>query len=148
MNSQMDALKSEADALARELQETLEKAQRYEIGLLVREAEKEVLAQEQQSSGTKTSSSTATPTPEEQDTTELMEKLRAVWEIAERQRQRKELIESIVEASRKSGSGGKMADYRRLIALSCGLLPDDVEKLLPEILKDLEAGGDGNLGVC
>jgi len=56
-------------------------------------------------------------------------------------------MDTIVKAFARSGASGKMADYRRLIALSCSLLPDDVENLLPEILKDLEAGGDGNQGI-
>ena len=42
------------------------------------------------------------------------------------------------------GEGGH---YRWLVALSYSLLPGDVEKLLPEILKELEAGGDGNQGL-
>ena len=77
-----------------------------------------------------------------------MDKLHAARELARQQNERSEVMETIVRAYARSGAGGKMSDYRRLIALSCSLLPDDVEKLLPEILKDLEAGGDGSQGLA
>ncbi|TGZ81578.1 apses-domain-containing protein [Ascodesmis nigricans] len=161
MESQMEKLRNEAELLARELQETLERAQRYEICMLVREAEREVLGQQPTSNviqdplfptpNLTPPASTNMADPEmtlaqKAEDDELLQKLQYAWEIAERQRKRKELIETIVEACKKSGSGGKMADYRRLIALSCGLMADDVEKLLPEILRDLEQEGEASLG--
>jgi len=84
---------------------------------------------------------------EEPDEDELMDRLQTARELAQAQHEREELMDTIVKAFARSGAGGKMGDYRRLIALSCSLLPDDVEKLLPEILKDLEAGGDGSQGL-
>ncbi|KAF8537653.1 hypothetical protein BDD12DRAFT_930625 [Trichophaea hybrida] len=132
MNSQIDCLKAEADALASELRRTLERTQYHELTAWVREEEAEV---------------DHSTTPEIPDEKELMDRLHTARELAQAQHERAELMDTIVKAFARSGAGGKMGDYRRLIALSCSLLPDDVEKLLPEILKDLEAGGDGSQGL-
>jgi len=132
MNSQIDCLKAEAAALASELRRTLERTQYHELTAWVREEVAEV---------------DHTTIPEIPDEKELMDRLHTARELAQAQHERAELMDTIVKAFARSGAGGKMGDYRRLIALSCSLLPDDVEKLLPEILKDLEAGGDGSQGL-
>ena len=84
---------------------------------------------------------TATEEPDEDGP---MDRLRTARELALVQHEREEPVDTIVKAFARSGAGGKMGDYRRLVALSCSLLPGDVEKQLPEILKDLEAGGNGS----
>jgi len=135
MNSQTDQLKSEAESLATELHRTLERTQFHELTTVVRQEEAAI-------SNPPTSSENSVP-----DDKELMERLHLARELASAQNEREDLMDTIVKAFARSGASGKMADYRRLIALSCSLLPDDVENLLPEILKDLEAGGDGNQGI-
>jgi transcription factor MBP1 len=132
MNSQIDSLKADADVLATELLQALERTQYHELSECVREEEARVQVPESENTST------------DPDDKEIMERLQAARELAAAQNERQELMDTIVRAYARSGAGGKMADYRRLIALSCSLLPDDVEKLLPEILKDLEAGGDAN----
>ena len=135
LDAQIHQLKAEADSLATSLKRELERAQIGELAACIA-AEEGALP------------SAATVTEEPQSDREIMEKLHAARQLAAAQHERADLIETIVRAYARSGAGGKMADYRRLIALSCSLLPDDVEKLLPEILKDLEAGGDGSQGLA
>lgn len=132
MESQIESLKAKADALAEELKKIFERGQYYELSNLIHE-------EEQQLEDEKESLTNA----DDPDT--LMEKLAAARDLALAQRERTELRETIVKAHARSGAGEKMSDYRRLIALSCSLLTEDVEDLLPEILKDLEAGGDGDM---
>ena len=136
MNSQSGQLKTEAETLAAELRRALERTQFHELTAAVRREELALPTPH-------------TPTADDAvpDDGELMERLHLARELASAQNERGELMDTIVKAFARSGAGGKMADYRRLIALSCSLLPDDVEKLLPEILKDLEAGGDGSQGM-
>ncbi|KAL7271494.1 Transcription factor mbp1 (MBF subunit p120) [Rhizina undulata] len=150
MESQIESLKAESDALARELKELLERSQYYEISALVRQTEEEALK-------------TQTPLPpplEQLDTPAdpallngnesddvLMQKLLAARELMNVQKERSQLMDTIVKAFARSGASEKMGDYRRLIAVSCSLLLDDVEKILPEILRDLEAGRDGEMGI-
>ncbi|KAI5793160.1 hypothetical protein EDC01DRAFT_717384 [Geopyxis carbonaria] len=126
-------LQAEAAALAEELRATLERNQGFELSQWIHTEE---LA-EQSTDGEVTEA-------------ELLERMSAARALAAAQSDRQALMDTIVRAFARSGAGGKMGDYRRLIALSCGLLPDDVEKLLPEILKDLEAGGavvqEGEMG--
>ncbi|KAI5791041.1 hypothetical protein FPQ18DRAFT_337569 [Pyronema domesticum] len=129
MNSQIEDLQQEFNSLAAELRNALEKRQCHELAQHIQHEESQV---------------EILPQTEEPDDQELMARLVAAREIVQAQQQRKELMDAIVKASSRSGTSDKMADYRRLIALSCSLNPEDVEELLPEILKDLEAGGDGN----
>ena len=130
MESQIEALKAEADALADQLKELFEQAQYHELSELVRAEEGQIGGQEGEASAEDSSES-------------LTAKLEAARELGQLQQERAELRDTIVKAYARSGAGERMSDYRRLIALSCSLLPEDVEQLLPEILKDLEAGGDG-----
>lgn len=132
MESQIESLKAEADALAEELKKIFERGQYYELSNLVREEEQQLEDEKESLANT-----------DDPDT--LMEKLAAARDLAQAQREREELRETIIKAHARSGAGEKMSDYRRLIALSCSLLTEDVEDLLPEILKDLEAGGDGDI---
>jgi transcription factor MBP1 len=128
MDEQIASLQSEAETLRPKLRDTLERSQKQELYPLVQAEE------------------AAVPSPpsaekEPADDRELMDRLQTARELAQAMNEREEQMNTIVRAFARSGAGGKMADYRRLIALSCGLLPDDVEKLLPEILRDLEAAG-------
>lgn len=132
MESQIESLKTEADALAEELKKIFERGQYYELSGLIREEEQQL--EDEKESLTNVS-----------DPNTLLEKLVAARDLAQAQQERSELRETIVKAHARSGAGEKMSDYRRLIALSCSLLTEDVEDLLPEILKDLEAGGDGDI---
>jgi transcription factor MBP1 len=132
INSQIDSLKVDADALATELRETLERTQYHELTELAREEEARVQVPESENTST------------DPDDKEIMERLQVARQLAAAQSERQGLMDTIVQAFARSGAGGRMAEYRRLIALSCSLLPDDVERLLPEILKDLEASRDAN----
>lgn len=166
MESQINSFKAEANALAAELRQTLERTQYYELAFLVHTEEAivpEAAASETTPAETTPSDVTipdstvleavpseatgggpSSATSESVNDKELMDRLTKARELAQAQNARTELLDTIVKAFARSGAGGKMGDYRRLIALSCSLPYDDVEKLLPEILKDLEAGGDGS----
>ncbi|RPB12254.1 apses-domain-containing protein [Morchella conica CCBAS932] len=132
MEHQIDLLKAEAENLAEELKKIFERGQYYELSNLVRQEEQQIEDDKE-------------PLANADDPDNLMEKLEAARQLAQAQREREELREIIIKAHARSGAGEKMSDYRRLIALSCSLLTEDVEDLLPEILKDLEAGGDGDI---
>ncbi|RPA89801.1 apses-domain-containing protein [Choiromyces venosus 120613-1] len=133
MEAQIEALKVEADALAEQLKEVFECGQYHDLSGLVREEVEQLPLQEKEAV--------------DEDTPEAwLGKFEAAKELGQLQQERIELRDTIVKAYARSGAGERMSDYRRLIALSCSLLPEDVEKLLPEILKDLEAGGDGGIG--
>jgi len=133
MEAQIEALKAEADALAEQLREVFECGQYHDLSGLVREEVEQLPPQEKEAM--------------DEDTPEAwLDKFEGARELGQLQQERAELRDTIVKAYARSGAGERMSDYRRLIALSCSLLPEDVEKLLPEILKDLEAGGDGGIG--
>ncbi|KAG0131629.1 hypothetical protein HOY82DRAFT_645894 [Tuber indicum] len=133
MEAQIEALKAEADALAEQLKEVFECGQYHDLSGLVREEAEQLPPQEMEAL--------------DEDTSEAwLEKSEVARELSQLQQERAELRDTIVKAYARSGAGERMSDYRRLIALSCSLLPEDVEKLLPEILKDLEASGDGGIG--
>jgi len=133
MEAQIEALKTEADALAEQLREVFECGQYHDLSGLVREEVEQLPPQEKEAM--------------DEDTPEAwLDKFEGAKELGQLQQERIELRDTIVKAYARSGAGERMSDYRRLIALSCSLLPEDVEKLLPEILKDLEAGGDGGIG--
>lgn len=135
MNAKIEALKHEAEMLSNDLRRVLERKQYHELSALVRDDIFDLSEDEKGANGLLDSEA------------EAAEKLTVALELAKVQAQGIELQETIIRAYARSGAGGKMGDYRRLIALSCSLLPDDVEKLLPEILRDLEAVQAGGTGI-
>ncbi|ODV90504.1 hypothetical protein CANCADRAFT_60803 [Tortispora caseinolytica NRRL Y-17796] len=60
-----------------------------------------------------------------------------VSELRALQEERQQSLGDIVELWSNAGVGEKMTDYRRLISLSCGVKPDDIDWLLDGIMQAL-----------
>ncbi|CAN6618893.1 transcription factor Mbp1p [Trichomonascus vanleenenianus] len=65
------------------------------------------------------------------ETTELARELKAL------QVERKELVDEITMLNAEAGVGDKMNEYRRLVALSCGVKIDEIDELLDSIAEAL-----------
>ncbi|CCJ28718.1 unnamed protein product, partial [Pneumocystis jirovecii] len=65
------------------------------------------------------------------------EKEKLIYELQELQKERQKLIDTIVELFATAGVGERMNEYRRLIAMSCGLNVDDVDNVLDAITEVL-----------
>ncbi|KAG8947259.1 hypothetical protein FRC04_010835 [Tulasnella sp. 424] len=66
-------------------------------------------------------------------------------EIEEHRAKRRQAFEEYVQLSAESGTGGRMADYRRLIGAGCGgVPPHEVDNVIGVLLETLEAD-EGNL---
>ncbi|KAG5513660.1 hypothetical protein PMAC_000698 [Pneumocystis sp. 'macacae'] len=70
------------------------------------------------------------------------EKEKLIYELQELQKERQELIDTIVELFATAGVGERMSEYRRLIAMSCGLNVDDVDNVLDAIAEVLTGNPD------
>ncbi|KAG8996501.1 hypothetical protein FRB90_012705 [Tulasnella sp. 427] len=67
-------------------------------------------------------------------------------EIEEHRAKRRQAFEEYVQLSAESGTGGRMADYRRLIGAGCGgVPPHEVDNVIGVLLETLEAD-EGSLG--
>ncbi|PSR73589.1 hypothetical protein PHLCEN_2v10508 [Hermanssonia centrifuga] len=69
---------------------------------------------------------------------EACEKLRA--EVGEHKKKRSELFDTLVKSQAEAGTGGRMADYRRLIGAGCGgVPPGEVDNVVTMLLETLES---------
>ncbi|KAI0786400.1 transcription factor [Abortiporus biennis] len=93
-------------------------------------------------------------TPEGEDVTDLVELYKDVpsdpaamkeecdrlrGEIGRHKRRRLETFDGLVKLQAEAGTGGRMADYRRLIGSGCGVAPGDVDNVLGILLETLES---------
>ncbi|KAG4306038.1 hypothetical protein PORY_000026 [Pneumocystis oryctolagi] len=70
------------------------------------------------------------------------EKKNLICELQELQKERQRLIDTIVELFATAGVGERMNEYRKLIAMSCGLNIDDVDNVLDAIAEALTGNPD------
>jgi len=82
------------------------------------------------------------------DTVDEAEKLHLAQALAMQQAKRRKLVSEVVAAqSVAASSGEKHEAYKRLIEGALGVRNEEVESVLPEILRNLEEGGGGVSGV-
>lgn len=78
------------------------------------------------------------------DTVDEAEKLHLAQALATQQAKRRKLVSEVVAAqSVAAASGEKHEAYKRLIQEALGVRTEEVEAVLPEILRNLEEGGGG-----
>lgn len=65
------------------------------------------------------------------------EKENLIYELQRLQKERQKLIDTIVELFAAAGVGERMSEYRKLIAMSCGLNVEDVDNVLDAITEVL-----------
>lgn len=70
------------------------------------------------------------------------EKEKLIYELQELQKERRALIDTIVELFAAAGVGERMSEYRKLIAMSCGLNVEDVDNVLDAIAEVLTGNPD------
>jgi len=102
------------------LKQAIERVQYYDLQKTVREQESKI-------------KKAITPSGEK----EQKEQFEAAKQLIKAQYGRNQLVEKIMELYAQAGVGTKINDYRRL--LQSALKMDDVESLIPEILKSLES---------
>lgn len=68
----------------------------------------------------------------------LLEKLRLCILLSRAQQERRELVREVVRDRSVAGTGEKQNVYKKLIRTALAVREDDVESMLPEILRDLE----------
>ncbi len=110
---------AEADNLRMELLGIVERSQARGLANLVKEEEAKALAIR----------------PDIETDLEML-----VGELTETQADRRKMVEEIVELFAASGVGERMSEYRKLIAISCGLKAEDVDGVLDAIEEVLVMG--------
>ncbi|KAL9088587.1 MAG: hypothetical protein Q9165_006107 [Trypethelium subeluteriae] len=73
-----------------------------------------------------------------QDAGALQEKLHLAKLLASAQQERRGLVREVVQGLAAAGMGERQMEYKRLITGALGVREEDVEGMLPEILKELE----------
>ncbi|KAF2238040.1 apses-domain-containing protein [Viridothelium virens] len=73
-----------------------------------------------------------------QDAGALQEKLHLAKLLAGAQQERQMLVREVVQGLAAAGMGERQMEYKRLITGALGVREEDVEGMLPEILKELE----------
>ena len=73
-----------------------------------------------------------------QDPTVLQEKLHLAKLLANAQLERRQLVKEVVQGLAAVGMGTRQTEYKRLITGALAVREEDVEGMLPEILKELE----------
>ncbi|KAI9694622.1 MAG: hypothetical protein M1822_000238 [Bathelium mastoideum] len=68
----------------------------------------------------------------------LAEQLQLARLLAGTQQERRRLVAEVVQGLAAAGTGERQAEYRRLITGALGVREEDVEGMLPEILRELE----------
>ncbi|KAF2788925.1 apses-domain-containing protein [Melanomma pulvis-pyrius CBS 109.77] len=115
--------------------DNVDRAQEDELRMLVEEAES-LLEIEQKSELRRfcaTTAQTSTNAP-----VDLNEKMRLALLLHRAQLERRDLVQSVVGNLSVAGMGEKQGVYKGLIAKALGEREEDVESMLPEILKELE----------
>ena len=69
---------------------------------------------------------------------DLQEKLAIVKDIAEAQKEKRDLVESVVEATGQAGTSTKSAEYQKLLSLTIAEPEDQLAKVMPGVLEALE----------
>lgn len=78
------------------------------------------------------------------EVSETSEMAGLVMELMDLQRRRREHVTEILDLWSTAGAGEKMYQYRRLVAMACGVKVDEIDNLLGEIEQVLSEGpGDG-----
>ncbi|ORY66923.1 hypothetical protein BCR35DRAFT_308358 [Leucosporidium creatinivorum] len=75
----------------------------------------------------------ANPPVDEKERSEVLKR-----EIGEFRRRRKDMFEVFARRTGEMGTGGKMGQYRQLIALGCGVGLDQVDGVIGQLLEELE----------
>ncbi|KAF2652777.1 apses-domain-containing protein [Lophiostoma macrostomum CBS 122681] len=113
----------------------LDRAQEEELMMLVEEAES-LLEIEQKAELRRLCNST--PQLNQASPVDLSEKMRLSLLLHRAQMERRELVKEVVANLSVAGMGEKQGVYKSLIAKALGEREEDVESMLPEILKELE----------
>lgn len=121
VHSELSILRKTADSQAQLLKQSIERVQYFELEKTVQDHE----AQVRKINVT-------------QNEKEQREQFETAKQLLKAQYGRNQLVEKIMELYAGAGVGTKMNDYRKLIASSLKMEMDDVEPLIPEILKSLE----------
>ncbi|KAF2269835.1 apses-domain-containing protein [Lojkania enalia] len=116
------------------MDDEVDRAQEDELRLLVEEAES-LLEIEQRTELRRLCQSTPQPAASPID---LNEKMRLALLLHHAQLERRELVEEVVSNLSVAGMGEKQGVYKGLIAKALGEKEEDIESMLPEILKELE----------
>ncbi|KAG5436893.1 hypothetical protein PCANB_001646 [Pneumocystis canis] len=117
---------AEMEAASKKLRLVVEKNQCKELARLVKEEESLIQQNSNKLSGRENKK----------------EKQNLIYELQKLQKERQKLIDTIVELFAAAGVGERMSEYRRLIAMSCGLNVDDVDNVLDAIAEVLTGNPD------
>ena len=112
-----------------------DRAQEEELGRLVEEAES-LLEIEQKVELRRLCNST--PQHSQPPTVDLTEKMRLSLLLHRAQMERRDMVRDVVKHLSVAGMGEKQGQYKALIAKAIGEREEDVENMLPEILRELE----------
>ncbi|EMR10583.1 hypothetical protein PNEG_01288 [Pneumocystis murina B123] len=115
----------EMEAASKKLRIVIEKNQSRELARLIKE---EILAFQY--------------TTKSHENENRKEKERLIYELQNLQKERRKLIDTIVELFAAAGIGERMNEYRKLIAMSCGLNIEDVDNVLDAIEEVLTGNPD------
>ena len=124
--------KRELDDLVREAESVVEHQQRSELDRLLEPHGKHVIRR------AIADDEHLTAQLQQHDPNVLQEKLHLAKSLAGVQQERRQLVRDVVQGLAAAGMGERQTEYKRLITGALGVREEDVEGMLPEILKELE----------